>query len=63
VFLLADPKFSVKDLYSRLTLLSQPLKVALCENLGYPEEHIIIKDIQSPPLPSEALYSLVIGNF
>jgi cobalt-precorrin-7 (C5)-methyltransferase len=63
VFLLADPKFSVQDLYSRLTLLSQPLKVALCENLGYPEEHIIIKDIQSPPLPSEALYSLVIGNF
>ena len=63
VFLLADPKFSVQDLYSRLTLLSLPLKVALCENLGYPEEHIIIKDIQSPPLPSEALYSLVIGNF
>jgi cobalt-precorrin-7 (C5)-methyltransferase len=63
VFLLADPKFSVKDLYSRLILLSRPLKVALCENLGYPEEHIVIKDIQSPPLPSEALYSLVIGNF
>ena len=63
VFLLADPKFSVQDLYSRLTLLSLPLKVALCENLGYPEEHIIIKDILSPPLPSEPLYSLVIGNF
>jgi cobalt-precorrin-7 (C5)-methyltransferase len=53
----------VQELYTRLTLLSLPLKVALCENLGYPEEHIIIKDIQSPPLPSEALYSLVIGNF
>jgi cobalt-precorrin-7 (C5)-methyltransferase len=63
VFLLADPKFSVQELYARLTLLSLPLKVALCENLGYPEEHIIIKDIQSPPHPSEALYSLVIGNF
>ncbi len=63
VFLLADPKFSVQELYSHLTLLSLPLKVALCENLGYPEEHIIIKDIQSPPLPSEPLYSLVIGNF
>ena len=63
VFLLVDPKFSVQELYVRLTLLSLPLKVALCENLGYPEEHIIVKDIQSPPLPSEPLYSLVIGNF
>ena len=63
VFLLADPKFSVQELYTRLTLLSLPLNVALCENLGYPEEHIQIRDIRSPPLPSEALYSLVIGNF
>ena len=63
VFLLADPKFSVQELYTRLTLLSLPLKVALCENLGYPEEHILIRDIQSPPLPAEPLYSLVIGNF
>ena len=63
VFLLADPKFSVQELYTRLTLLPLPLKVALCENLGYPEEHIQIRDIRSPPLPAEALYSLVIGNF
>jgi cobalt-precorrin-7 (C5)-methyltransferase len=63
VFLLADPKFSVEELYTRLTLLPLPLKVALCENLGYPEEHIQIRDIRSPPLPAEALYSLVIGNF
>jgi cobalt-precorrin-7 (C5)-methyltransferase len=63
VFLLADPKFSVQELYTRITLLSLPLKVALCENLGYPEEHILIRDIQSPPLPAEPLYSLVIGNF
>ena len=39
------------------------MKIALCENLGYPEERILIRDVQSPPLPSEALYSLVIGNF
>jgi cobalt-precorrin-7 (C5)-methyltransferase len=63
VFLLADPKFSVQDLYTRLAVLSLPLKVALCENLGYPEECILIRDIQSPPLPEEPLYSLVIGNF
>jgi cobalt-precorrin-7 (C5)-methyltransferase len=63
VFLLADPKFSVQELYTRLTLLSLPLKVALCENLGYPEENIQIRDIRSPPLPAESMYSLVIGNF
>ncbi len=63
VFLLADPKFNVHELYARLATLSPPVKIALCENLGYPKEHILIEDIQSPPLPSEALYSLVIGNF
>jgi cobalt-precorrin-7 (C5)-methyltransferase len=63
VFLLADPKFEVQELYSPLAMLSLPVRIALCENLGYPEERILIQDIQSPPLPTEALYSLVIGNF
>ncbi len=63
VFLLADPKFDVRSLYSQLSSLTMPMKIALCENLGYPEEHILIRDIQSAPQPTEALYSLVIGNF
>ncbi|HUT38371.1 MAG TPA: cobalt-precorrin-7 (C(5))-methyltransferase [Methanoregula sp.] len=63
VFLLADPKFNVQEMYSRLTTLSLPMKVALCENLGYPEERILVQDIHSPPWPDESLYSLVIGNF
>ncbi|MCK9591540.1 MAG: cobalt-precorrin-7 (C(5))-methyltransferase [Methanoregula sp.] len=63
VFLLADPKFNVQELYTELSALSEPLKIALCENLGYPEEHILIRDIHSPPQPTEALYSIVIGNF
>jgi cobalt-precorrin-7 (C5)-methyltransferase len=63
VFLLADPKFDVQELYARLAALQIPLKIALCENLGYPHERILIGDIQSPPMPVEALYSLVIGNF
>jgi len=63
VFLLADPKFDVQNMYARLAALSIPLKIALCENLGYPYERILIGDIQSPPKPAEALYSLVIGNF
>jgi cobalt-precorrin-7 (C5)-methyltransferase len=63
VFLLADPKFDVFKLYTRLESLSSPIRIALCENLGYPEEHILIRDLKSPPQPIEALYSLVIGNF
>jgi cobalt-precorrin-7 (C5)-methyltransferase len=63
VFLLADPKFNVADLYSRLAALSLPLQVAVCENLAYPEERIMVGDITSPPHPESALYSLVIGNF
>jgi cobalt-precorrin-7 (C5)-methyltransferase len=63
VFLLADPKFSVADLYSRLAALSIPLQVALLENLAYPDERIVVGDIASPPQPGANLYSLVIGNF
>jgi cobalt-precorrin-7 (C5)-methyltransferase len=63
VFLLADPKFNVTELYSRLSVLPQPLQIALCENLAYPEEKIVVGDLSSPPQPAAGLYSLVIGNF
>jgi cobalt-precorrin-7 (C5)-methyltransferase len=63
VFLLADPKFNVTELYSRLSVLPQPLQIALCENLAYPEEKIVVGDLTSPPQPATGLYSLVIGNF
>ncbi len=63
VFLLADPKFDVNELYARLQLLAIPLKVAVCENLGYPGEKITVGSIDSPPAIPADLYSLVIGNF
>jgi len=63
VFLLADPKFSVTDLYRRLAALSLPLQVALCENLAYPDERIVVGSISMPPQPGSDLYSLVIGDF
>ena len=63
VFLLADPKFDVGDLYSRLQRLGLPLQIASCENLGYPNEKIVVGPIATPPVTSAALYSLVIGNF
>ena len=64
VYLLADPKFDVNELYRRLAVLnSRPIRIAVCENLGYPEERITSGDIASLPIPSADLYSLVIGNF
>jgi len=65
VFLLADPKFDVAELYRRLSVVEIPasLKIAVCENLGYPEERISIGDLQAPPMPNAGLYSLVIGHF
>ena len=65
VFLIADPKFDVLELYRRLmaTGLSSPVSVAVCENLGYPDEKITTDDLAVPPLPESDLYSLVIGTF
>lgn len=63
VFLLADPKFDTEELYIRLRRLVLPLQVAVCENLGYPDEKIAVAPIESPPAPAAGLYSLVIGNF
>jgi cobalt-precorrin-7 (C5)-methyltransferase len=64
VYLLADPKFDVAALYNRLSHLNcRPLRIAVCENLGYPFERIETGEIASPPVPETDLYSLVIGNF
>ncbi len=63
VYLLADPKFDVTELYRQLGALPGPIRIAVCENLGYPEERIATGDISLPPVPGTALYSLVIGHF
>ena len=64
VYLLADPKFDSGALYHRLSELPcRPLRIAVCENLGYPDENIDVGEIAEPPVPKADLYSLVIGNF
>lgn len=63
VFLLADPKFDASELLKRLRALNIPLRIAVCENLGYPHERIATGSLDSPPEISAALYSLVIGDF
>ena len=65
VFLLADPKFDVPELYRRLSAgdVPAPLRIACCENLGYPFERIVKGDLESLPMPESGLYALVIGQF
>jgi len=63
VFLLTDPKFDVRALYSRLGTLPGPVRIAICEDLGYPEERIVTGTLDDPPLPASELYSMVIGDF
>ncbi len=63
VFLLADPKFDLFELYRRVAGLQIPIRMAVCENLGYPDEQIITGTVDSPPYPSGSLYSLMMGNF
>jgi cobalt-precorrin-7 (C5)-methyltransferase len=65
VFLLADPKFDAAELYRRLSAaeIPAPLRVAACENLGYPDERIVTGDLSTPPIPAASMYSLLIGHF
>ena len=63
VFMLTDPKFDVSMLYDELARVSGPVRISVCENLGYPEERIVTGPLSSPPRPETGLYVLVIGNF
>jgi len=60
VFLIADPGFDVQSCAQSLLDLSDEITITLCENLGYPEEHLESGTRESPPLPGTGLYSLVI---
>lgn len=63
VFLLADPKFDTGELYDRLRRLAPPIQIAVCENLGYPDERIEVGPADNPPAAAAGLYSLMIGQF
>ena len=63
VFLLTDPKFDVATLYSRLANAEGPVRIAVCEDLGYPDERISTGTLECPPVPRSGMYSMLIGNF
>jgi len=60
VFLIADPAFSVRDLAA--TLPSE-VRIAVCEDLGYPEERIAVGTAGEPPVPESGLFVVVAGYF
>jgi len=64
VFLLTDPRFNVDHLYDALAAqVHTPVHVAVCENLGYPDERIVVERLEVCPHPLSGLYSMVIGDF
>jgi cobalt-precorrin-7 (C5)-methyltransferase len=63
VFLLPDPKFDAGALYRMVMDAGVPARIAVCENLGYPDERIATGSLEELLLPKADLYSLFIGNF
>ncbi len=63
VFIIADPKFSIPGLCSAIGEDRDGISVALCEDLGYPEERIAVGSIFNPPVPHSRLFSVFVGRF
>ncbi|ABN56448.1 MULTISPECIES: cobalt-precorrin-7 (C(5))-methyltransferase [Methanoculleus] len=60
VFLIADPAFDVGALAAALP---PRIRLAVCEDLGYPAERIAAGTAGEPPAPRGELYVVVAGAF
>lgn len=60
--IIADPSFPVEKLSKYLNKTSIPAKIILCENLGYPDEHIYEGTDQHPPDSRGNMFVLFITN-
>jgi cobalt-precorrin-7 (C5)-methyltransferase len=63
VFLLAEPSFPFGELIADLAEERPDLRVAVCEELGYPEERIALGTAANPPEVRSKLYSVVLGKW
>ena len=63
VFIIADPKFSISHLCSAIGEGREDISVALCEDLGYPEERITVGTVSDPPVRHSRLFSVFMGRF
>jgi len=62
VFIVADPKFSISALASALAGSGKEISVAVCEDLGYPGERIVIGTSAEPLVPVSRLFSVLVGR-
>ncbi|MBA7474540.1 hypothetical protein ES707_09894 [subsurface metagenome] len=60
VFLIADPAFSVGALAAALP---PETRLAVCEDLGYPEERLAVGTAAEPPAARGDLFVVVAGEF
>ncbi len=60
VFLIADPAFSVGALAAALP---PETRLAVCEDLGYPEERVAVGTGALPPAPRGDLFVVIAGEF
>lgn len=60
VFLIADPAFDVEAFAAALP---PETRLAVCEDLGYPDERIAVGTAAEPPVPRGELYVVVAGEF
>ena len=60
VFLIADPTFSVPTLAEALVHTDRELCIAVCEDLGYPNERIACGTVHAPPVCMSSLFCVVV---
>lgn len=63
VFVVADPNFSVTSLARSLMDESIECRMAVCQDLGYEAEKIILGTSAEPPMPTSSLFAVVVGDW
>jgi cobalt-precorrin-7 (C5)-methyltransferase len=63
VFLIADPRLGIGSLAARMAAAGLCARIAACERLGYPDERIRTGTPGDPPVTTDDLFALVIGDW
>jgi cobalt-precorrin-7 (C5)-methyltransferase len=63
IFLLTEPSFPFGELVAGLVREEIECQIAVCEELGYPEERIAVGTPRSPPEVRSKLYSVILGKW
>lgn len=60
-FVIADPAFDVARLAEEVHAMNPGCRIAVCQQLGYPDESIVVGGLANPPIPSSPLFVLLVG--